>query len=157
VLQLGTDTTTLSTNKEASIFEKFGVAQSHGITWSAKVNNMLLRATFFLASLVVGAAASDADGMAFLEENGMDEFVVTTGSGLQYMVLNHGEPLGALPLVDTPVLCHYTGKLLDGTVFDSSVDRGEPAKFAPNQVIKVRKSAYPPSYAIMNASFVKST
>ena len=59
--------------------------------------------------------------------------VKTTASGLQYEVLEEGE--GAQPQPGDQVTVHYTGKLIDGTVFDSSVDRGEPATFGVTQVI----------------------
>lgn len=74
-----------------------------------------------------------AEGNAFLEENGQREGVVTTASGLQYEVLSKGE--GAMPSASDQVTVHYHGTLLDGTVFDSSVDRGEPATFPVNGVI----------------------
>ena len=58
------------------------------------------------------------------------------GTGLQYKVLEEGPGMDH-PKVDTPCDCHYAGKLLDGTPFDSSYDRGEPTTFAPNQVCAV--------------------
>ena len=57
-------------------------------------------------------------------------------SGLLYKVLKEGPSGGNPPKADTPCSCHYHGTLIDGTVFDSSVNRGEPTTFAPNQVIK---------------------
>ena len=72
-------------------------------------------------------------GREFLEENAKNDSVVQTKSGLQYMVLKEGN--GAKPGPTDKVTVHYTGRLLDGTVFDSSVERGEPATFALNQVI----------------------
>ncbi|NCU33472.1 MAG: FKBP-type peptidyl-prolyl cis-trans isomerase, partial [Candidatus Moranbacteria bacterium] len=60
--------------------------------------------------------------------------VVTTASGLQYEILTAGN--GAKPTASDRVKVHYHGTLIDGTVFDSSVDRGEPAVFGVNQVIK---------------------
>lgn len=74
------------------------------------------------------------EGKAFLAENGKNEKVVTLPSGLQYEVLTEGN--GAKPAATDKVKCHYHGTLLDGTVFDSSVQRGEPAQFGVNQVIK---------------------
>ena len=72
-------------------------------------------------------------GADFLLENGKRVEVKTTASGLQYEVLEEGE--GAQPQPGDQVTVHYTGKLIDGTVFDSSVDRGEPATFGVTQVI----------------------
>ena len=71
-------------------------------------------------------------GREFLEENAKNDSVVQTESGLQYMVLKEGT--GAKPGPTDNVTVHYTGRLLDGTVFDSSVD-GEPATFPLNRVI----------------------
>ena len=70
---------------------------------------------------------------AFLEENGKRVEVNVTPSGLQYEVLEEGT--GKQPSAGDNVTVHYTGKLIDGTVFDSSVDRGEPAAFGVTQVI----------------------
>jgi FKBP-type peptidyl-prolyl cis-trans isomerase len=69
----------------------------------------------------------------FLEENAKREGVVTTESGLQYEVLLAAE--GPKPTATDRVSVHYHGTLLDGSVFDSSIDRGEPAQFALNGVI----------------------
>lgn len=90
--------------------------------------------TEYLENLQKKAAeAAMATAKAFLDENKMKEGVKTTESGLQYKVLKEGE--GASPKADDEVTVHYTGKLLDGTVFDSSVSRGEPATFPLNRVI----------------------
>lgn len=72
-------------------------------------------------------------GEAFLAENGKRVEVTTTPSGLQYEVLTEGD--GPMPEATDQVEVHYTGKLIDGTVFDSSVDRGVPATFGVTQVI----------------------
>lgn len=72
-------------------------------------------------------------GEAFLAENGKRVEVKTTTSGLQYEVLKEGD--GPMPEATDQVEVHYTGKLIDGTVFDSSVDRGVPATFGVTQVI----------------------
>lgn len=74
-----------------------------------------------------------AKGKAYLEENGKREGVITTKSGLQYEVLTEGT--GKSPKATDKVRCHYEGRLTDGTVFDSSYQRGEPADFGLNQVI----------------------
>ncbi len=74
-----------------------------------------------------------AAGEAFLNENGKRAEVKTTASGLQYEVLAEGN--GDKPTANDTVVVHYTGKLIDGTVFDSSVERGQPATFGVTQVI----------------------
>ena len=73
-------------------------------------------------------------GENFLAENGKREGVVTTTSGLQYEIIKKGN--GATPTANDKVRVHYHGTLIDGTVFDSSIDRGEPAEFGVSQVIK---------------------
>ena len=73
-------------------------------------------------------------GIAFLEENSKKENVVSLPSGLQYEIITEED--GAKPKATDSVKCHYHGTLLDGTVFDSSVQRGQPAVFGVNQVIK---------------------
>ncbi len=74
-----------------------------------------------------------AQGAAFLQENKKRGGVVTTKSGLQYEILAEGT--GRSPKATDKVRCHYEGRLIDGTVFDSSYKRGEPADFGLNQVI----------------------
>ncbi|MCY4269834.1 MAG: FKBP-type peptidyl-prolyl cis-trans isomerase [Gammaproteobacteria bacterium] len=87
-----------------------------------------------LAESQAAAAETLAMGQAFLDENGERDEVVTLDSGLQYEVLGTG-PEGASPAAADAVLAHYHGTLIDGSIFDSSVDRGEPAQFALSQVI----------------------
>lgn len=79
------------------------------------------------------AQANIAAGKAYLEENGKRKGVITTKSGLQYEVLTEGT--GKSPKATDKVRCHYEGRLTDGSVFDSSYQRGEPADFGLNQVI----------------------
>lgn len=79
------------------------------------------------------AKVNQAAGEAFLAENGKRPEIITTASGLQYEVLAEGN--GAKPAASDQVVVHYTGKLIDGTVFDSSVERGQPATFGVTQVI----------------------
>lgn len=74
-----------------------------------------------------------AAGEKYLAENAKKEGVVTTATGLQYMVLKEGN--GKQPKATDKVRCHYEGMLIDGTLFDSSIQRGEPAVFGLNQVI----------------------
>ena len=79
------------------------------------------------------AQAHIAEGKAYLDANAKREGVTVTKSGLQYEVLQAGT--GKSPKATDTVRCHYEGRLLDGTVFDSSYKRGEPADFGLNQVI----------------------
>ena len=74
------------------------------------------------------------EGINFLRENGKREGVTTLASGLQYEVISNGT--GSKPTIEDNVTTHYHGTLIDGTVFDSSVDRGEPASFPVGGVIK---------------------
>lgn len=79
-----------------------------------------------------GKAAKEA-GEKYLAENAKKDGVVTQPSGLQYMVLKEGN--GRKPKATDTVVCHYEGMLTDGTLFDSSIQRGEPATFGLQQVI----------------------
>ena len=79
-----------------------------------------------------GKAAKE-EGEKYLAENAKKDGVITTPSGLQYQVLRQGN--GKRPTAKDTVKCHYEGFLIDGTVFDSSVQRGEPATFGLQQVI----------------------
>ena len=81
------------------------------------------------------AAKNIEEGKAFLAENAQKEEVQTTASGLQYQVLTKGES-ETHPTATSTVEVHYHGTLLDGTVFDSSVERGETIAFPLNKVIK---------------------
>lgn len=74
-----------------------------------------------------------AAGEKYLADNAQKEGVITTPSGLQYIVLKEGN--GKQPKATDRVRCHYEGMLIDGTLFDSSIQRGEPAVFGLNQVI----------------------
>ncbi len=79
------------------------------------------------------AASAKAAGITFLTENANKEGVTVTESGLQYEVLQAAE--GVKPTATDTVKVHYTGTLIDGSVFDSSVERGEPIEFPLNRVI----------------------
>jgi FKBP-type peptidyl-prolyl cis-trans isomerase FklB len=86
------------------------------------------------AEAMAGVAAKNLEmSKTFLAENKLREEVITTDSGLQYTVLREGE--GPRPAPDSMVIVHYQGMLLDGTVFDSSYQRQEPALFMVSEVI----------------------
>lgn len=89
------------------------------------------------------AAGSEnmAKGQQFLAENGAREGVKTLPNGLQYEVLQEGS--GESPTLDDQVRIHYKGTLIDGTTFDSSYDRGEPAVFQPRGLIKAWQEILP--------------
>lgn len=79
------------------------------------------------------AVANKQTGETFLAQNAKKEGVKTTASGLQYKVITEGK--GVAPKATDVVMVNYEGRLIDGTVFDSSYERGEPVEFALNQVI----------------------
>lgn len=85
------------------------------------------------AAAAEAGKVAKAAGEAFLAENGKKDGVVTLPSGLQYQVLKEGN--GKKPSARDQVVCHYEGTLIDGTVFDSSYQRNQPATFGLNQVI----------------------
>ncbi len=89
----------------------------------------------FITKANAGQGAENLEAsLKFLAENRKKEGVTELPSGLQYKVLNEGE--GDLPKATDQVKCHYHGTLIDGTVFDSSVERGQPATFPVNGVIQ---------------------
>ena len=88
---------------------------------------------FFQALQEKVGEAAKSEGKAFLAENAKRPEVVTLASGLQYEVITKGT--GSIPKASDSVSVHYHGSLIDGTVFDSSVSRGEPATFGVTQVI----------------------
>ena len=96
--------------------------------------SMTILQDFFGKMQAEKSAKANEAGAAYLAENGAKEGVITTESGLQYEVIVSGD--GAKPTTADQVTVHYHGMLTDGTVFDSSVDRGEPATFGVTQVIK---------------------
>lgn len=85
------------------------------------------------AAAAEAGKVAKADGESFLAENAKKEGVVVLPSGLQYQVLKEGN--GKKPSTTDQVKCHYEGTLIDGTIFDSSYQRNEPATFGLNQVI----------------------
>ena len=96
--------------------------------------SMTILQDFFGKMQAEKSAKANEAGNAYLAENGDKEGVITTESGLQYEVITSGD--GAKPTTADQVTVHYHGMLTDGTVFDSSVDRGQPATFGVTQVIK---------------------
>lgn len=86
------------------------------------------------AAAAEAGKAAKAAGEQYLAENAKKDGVKVTPSGLQYLVLQEGT--GKQPKATDKVRCHYEGMLTDGTMFDSSIQRGEPAVFGLNQVIK---------------------
>jgi FKBP-type peptidyl-prolyl cis-trans isomerase len=86
------------------------------------------------ATMAQAAEKNSKEGEAFLAENKTKEGVVTTASGLQYKIVKEGT--GPKPTLEDTVVCHYRGTLIDGTEFDSSYKRNEPAKFPVKGVIK---------------------
>lgn len=89
---------------------------------------------YFVETSAKEANKTKEEGEKFLADNKTKSGVITTESGLQYQVITEGT--GAKPTAEDHVKVHYTGTLLDGTKFDSSIDRGEPAEFPVSQVIK---------------------
>jgi len=87
------------------------------------------------------AAAKQKEATAFLAKHAKEKGVKVTESGLQYKIIKEGK--GKSPVASDKVIAHYTGKLLDGTVFDSSHERGEPATFPVTGVIKGWQEALP--------------
>ena len=102
-----------------------------------KINNdqaLMVIQNYFTKKQSAKSEEKIEEGRKFLEENSKKEGVITLASGLQYEVIIDGS--GEKPKLEDNVTTHYHGTLLDGTVFDSSVDRGEPASFPVGGVIK---------------------
>lgn len=90
--------------------------------------------TGYLKKLRAEAKKNLATGTAFLLENALQENIVQLPSGMQYEILVAGE--GKKPHLKDRITCHYEGKLLDGTIFDSSLKRKKPVSFGVNEVIE---------------------
>ena len=121
---------TIDANAVAKAFND--VFKGNELDISEEESMEVLQAYFGKLQAAAQAKANEA-GNAYLTENAAKEGVITTESGLQYEVMTAGS--GAKPTADDQVTVHYHGMLTDGTVFDSSVDRGEPAQFGVTQVI----------------------
>lgn len=114
----------------AAAFRASSLGEETAIT-EEEANNIIR--DFFQAQGQKEAQANLEKGNAFLEENKGREGVITTESGLQYEILKEGD--GPKPAAEDQVKVNYHGTLIDGTVFDSSVERGEPVTFGVSQVI----------------------
>ena len=121
---------TIDANAVAKAFKD--VFEGNDLDISEEESMEVLQAYFGKLQAAAKEKAGEA-GATYLAENAAKEGVITTESGLQYEVLTEGD--GAKPTTADQVTVHYHGMLTDGTVFDSSVDRGEPAKFGVTQVI----------------------
>ena len=108
------------------------VIEGKETAFSSREAQMMLQ-EYFTRKQKEEAQAHIAEGKAYLDANAKRQGVVVTKSGLQYEVLQEGK--GKSPKATDTVRCHYEGRLLDGTVFDSSYKRGDPADFGLNQVI----------------------
>ena len=93
-----------------------------------------MRSAIACLLLAAANAGTSPEGKTWLEAKAKEDGVVTLESGLMYKVLRDGDGENH-PKASTSCECHYEGKLIDGTVFDSSYERGSPTSFAPNQVI----------------------
>ncbi|MFV0364957.1 MAG: FKBP-type peptidyl-prolyl cis-trans isomerase [Mangrovibacterium sp.] len=119
-------------NKEVMV-SAFANAVNEGETKITEEEAQQVIQAYFTVQQNQAGEKNKAEGEAFLTENAKKDGVVTTASGLQYRVIKEGT--GEKPTAESTVSCHYTGKLLDGTVFDSSVERGQPTEFPVNGVI----------------------
>ena len=121
---------TIDANAVAKAFKD--VFEGNDLDISEEESMEVLQAYFGKLQAAAKAKAGEA-GNAYLAENAAKEGVIPTESGLQYEVMTSGS--GEKPTAADQVTVHYHGMLTDGTVFDSSVDRGEPAQFGVTQVI----------------------
>lgn len=103
--------------------------------WRTRASGLALRQEvrqFYRATLPL---LNDDASKTWLAEKRQDSSVVELESGLMYKVIKEGSVGAPSPLLNSPCVCHYEGKLIDGTEFDSSRRRGSPMTFAPSQVI----------------------
>lgn len=121
-----------SLNVDAIIAGIKDVFQSKTLKMEQQECSMIVQ-QYMQATAEKRTSKAKEEGLKFLADNKTKEGVQVTASGLQYKVLSTGK--GKMPAADGSVTVHYTGKLVDGTVFDSSVQRGEPATFKLNEVV----------------------
>lgn len=136
-LGLGIGQQLKSMNIEGFSIEEFSrsisdVMEGRPTDMSAREAQVMLN-DYFTKQQAAQAGKAKDEGKAYLAENAKKAGVITTKSGLQYEVLQEGT--GRSPKATDTVRCHYEGRLLDGSIFDSSYQRGEPADFGLNQVI----------------------
>ena len=124
---------TMSINRSDLLAAFFGVLKDKNAVMTSE-DAQTLADSFQQKMKEAKFAEQKAEGEKFLAENKSKEGVQTTESGLQYKILKEGT--GAIPTESDKVKVHYEGKLIDGTVFDSSLERGEPITFPVTGVIK---------------------
>jgi FKBP-type peptidyl-prolyl cis-trans isomerase FklB len=123
-----------ATNINIDAFEK---GLHDGISGKASTQDDRDRISKYMSELRGAASAPNkAAAKAFLAKNAKADGVVQTASGLQYKVVDAGKTDAASPQLSDTVTVHYRGHLIDGTVFDSSYERGQPVSFPVNGVIK---------------------
>ena len=104
-------------------------------TWKTRASGLVLRQEVRQFYRATSPLLNDDASKTWLAERRQDPSVVELESGLLYKVIKEGSVGAPSPLLNSPCVCHYVGKLIDGTEFDSSRRRGSPITFAPSQVI----------------------
>lgn len=119
-------------NKEILVAAFIKAFNGDSVQIKAEAANGIIQ-SFFNDMAAAEGEKNLKEGEAFLAENGKKEGVITLPSGLQYQIIKAGN--GPKPAAEDEIKCHYHGTTIDGKVFDSSVDRGEPVSFPVNRVI----------------------